>query len=294
MRKSKYDLDVNHAGPLNAPCAILHAAKRGQSTAVLALMKSSSWGFRLGYHPISRRATDDPEKRTALHYLAMTGTPSAFCAVLLGARGKSSPTKVTTMKDKFGKTPLSYIIEHNRMDILKAILESTKGKKRGYVFSSDCYFDDIFGWQENDLAGYPDLELAKRMNPEMYDFICENLSADKRKAANIVNHVETKITSQLKRENEQTLSQAEEIAKFELSLLGESIYDDWTLMPEESSLNGKKLPLAQRESERREKRPQHFAIKHGTEPKKVKTLETQPQAEHKKAKVSESSKKTHL
>lgn len=272
LRKSKYDMDINHGGPLDEPCALLHAAKYGQSDAVSALMKSASWGFRLGYHPVSRRAVDDPEKRTALHYLAILGTPSAFCDVLFGARGKSSPTKVTTIKDKMGKTPLFYLIEHNRIDILKQILESAKGKNRGYIFSADYYFADIFGWQENDLSGYPELELAKRLNPEIYNFLCDNLSADKKKSANIISHVEMNVASQIKNENKQYLDQAEEIAKFELSLMGETIYDDWVLEPKE---NVKRLARAQKEPQSWQKKPGYFSKNRNKEAKQIIEIDTE-------------------
>lgn len=247
LRKSKYDIDVNRSGPIDAPCAILQAAKAGESEAVIALMESVAWGFRLGYHPISRRVPDDPDKKTALHYLALTGSPEAFCSVLFGARGRSSPTKIASIKDRFGNTPLHYIIEHNRMDILQAVIKNAKGKNRGLILSGDYYFADIFGWKINDPAGYPDLELAKRINPDMYHFICDNLSSDKNLAAQIIQRVEAKVAEDIEKEKQQSMRQAEEIAKFELSLFGESpyddiIFDDWTLISDKAG--SKKLSLA--------------------------------------------------
>lgn len=265
LRKSKFDCDINDAGPVEAPCALMAAARNGHGDTVSALIKSIPWGLRLGYNSVSRRKPDYHYKRTPLHYLAMYGTPEAFCDVLYGGGMRSSPTKVALMKDSYGKTPFEYLVENNRMDILKAILEKGKGKYRGYIFNSDYRFAKIFGWHFDSKEGYSELEFAKRVNPEMYDYICKNLSFNKAKTHHIVEKVEHDLAHKVDAERVKSMSTSEEAANMELSTLGMDAYDDWVMVENES--HGKRVSVQEISQKFEEPRVRERNVKFSVETK---------------------------
>ncbi len=236
LRKPKYDSKINGSGPINEPCALLIAAKYGHFEVVSALMKSIPYGLRIGYHSVSRRQQENQEQLTPLHYLAKFGTPEAFCDVLYGGGMRSLPSKVAMMKDSFGKTPITYLIEYNRMDILEEIIKRGKGARKGYVYNGDYHFATLFGWRA-DNAEYDDLELALRINPNMYQYLCDNLSGRKSKKDKILSKVEHHAKEYTEKLNSKMMLLSEEMTKRELSKIGQSEYDDWVIIDKENVEN---------------------------------------------------------
>ncbi|MBS0287309.1 MAG: patatin-like phospholipase family protein [Proteobacteria bacterium] len=239
LRLPKFDADINNAGPINEPCALLVAAKNGHNDVVSALMASIPYGLRIGYHSVSRRRPDYQEKRTALHYLGMYGTPKAFCDLLYGGGMRSEPSKVAMMKDVHAKTPLSYIIEYNRMDILEEILKRGKGARKGFFINSDYHFARVFGLQVDNKDSLEVLVRAKMINPHMYAYLCKHLSANKVKAANIIQQVEKQVAEIEERNRNTMLLSTQEAAKFEIAKIDTQEYDDWVLIePEQKQVQG--------------------------------------------------------
>ncbi|MGD9592600.1 MAG: ankyrin repeat domain-containing protein, partial [Candidatus Berkiella sp.] len=238
LRQSKHDAKINQSGPINEHCALLAAAKLGHFDTVSALMKSIPYGLRIGYHSVSRRQQDYPDQKTPLHYMAMYGTPQAFCDVLYGGGMRSTPSKVAMMKDIYGKSPITYLIEFNRLDILQEIIERGKGARKGYIYNSDYHFATLFGWRSDDEA-FDDLELAKRINPQIYKFLCDHLSGRKTKKEKILSKVETEARQMSKSLATRSLQLTQDMAKRELSKLGVNEYDDWVIVEKENLENRK-------------------------------------------------------
>lgn len=236
LREPKYDSKINSSGPINEPCALLIAAKYGHFEVVSALMKSIPYGLRIGYHSVSRRQQENQEQQTPLHYLAKFGTPEAFCDVLYGGGMRSLPSKVAMMKDIYGKTPITYLIEYNRMDILEEIIKRGKGARKGYIYNSDYHFATLFGWRV-DSGEFDDLELALRINPNIYQYLCDNLSGRQSKKENILSKVEHHAKENAQKLSNQLILLSEDMTKRELSKIGDSEFDDWVMIDKDNIEN---------------------------------------------------------
>ncbi len=226
LRLPKYDIDINRAGPIDTPCALLAAAKEGHSEVVSALVSSIPYGLRIGYHSVSRRKQDPHDLKTPLHHLAMYGTPKAFCDLLYGGGMRSSPTKVAMMKDRYGKTPISYLIEFDRIDILEEIINRGKKARKGFFYNSDYHFATLFGWNANNEESIADLELARRINPKIFTYLCLNLTGVEVKKQKIMNCVAKHAAQENERKSARTMSLTTEMKNRELAVIGESEYDD--------------------------------------------------------------------
>ncbi len=135
--QENFQVDINNSGNLKRPCALTAAAKAGHSDVVEVMMSASDLAPR-----ITRRQTDHYGK-TALHYLAETGTAKAFCDVLFRGGGESKPENVLQQLDEDGRSPLSYLIEGNRTEVIQRISQEIKDKKLNFSF------EDIFGWKSD-------------------------------------------------------------------------------------------------------------------------------------------------
>ncbi|MBS0289508.1 MAG: ankyrin repeat domain-containing protein [Proteobacteria bacterium] len=124
-----YDADVNQAGPQDCQSALTLAAKLGNVAIVNDLIESKPFWFDRFSKKISRRIRDS-EGREPLHYLAMCpNSKEVFYKVAKEFQlvGKNLSMAygfrdVTMVYDEFGKTPLHYIIENDRIDILKYLV----------------------------------------------------------------------------------------------------------------------------------------------------------------------------
>ncbi len=226
-----YDCDVNNAGPIDEPCALNIAAKNGHNETVSALMKSITYGLRIGYCALSRRSQEYHSQKTPLHHLAINGSPQAFCDVLFGGGLRSKPEEVALMKDKDGKTPFSYLIEFDRLDILEEIWKRGKGARKGFIWNDDYLFAAIFGWHSKDKH-YEELVKAKLINPKAYDFICQHLTSSQAKATHIKRQVDRGVEKSLENRRSRIMDSAKEMTDMEMSIMGDSLggetlYDDW-------------------------------------------------------------------
>lgn len=132
--------------------------------------------------------TDD-NGMNIFHHLAVKGTAKAFSTAayeVLPAGGYSK--SLLTNKDFTGNSPLSYILQNNRIDILKSLIKAGVGKLCGYFTNGNYYFDQIFNIKDPSAANrsdYDELEKAYLNSPKLYNFMLKNFSSDNK--ANAVN-----------------------------------------------------------------------------------------------------------
>ncbi|MCS5711524.1 patatin-like phospholipase family protein [Candidatus Berkiella aquae] len=135
---------------------------------------------------------NDSSGKNVLHYLAQRGNATGFCAVAYEIlTSPELPKGLLTALDVRGNSPLSYIIKHNRGDILHALINQGKGKKRGIFKNGDYSFDQIFDWKDPTMANnadYRDLIQAFSKTPKLYRYIMDHFS-NKDKALAINNRV---------------------------------------------------------------------------------------------------------
>ncbi len=163
---------IHQAGSSADPCAITFCAKLGHHAAVETL-----------FGKIVTRRTQDGDGRTLLHYLAMNPntTPELFHKVMVG-----SPANWVYrfhelgLVDQYGKTPLHYLIDNNRQDILEYILTANI-QRRGYSgisYEEAMTLDEAFDFStQKDSKAKPFahhlklLEYAAVVNPDLAKFI---------------------------------------------------------------------------------------------------------------------------
>lgn len=181
--RTTFDAQVDSSGPIEVPSALLVAAKNGHTDTVLAFLETRRGTHYLasvrGFIAYNYQITDILHKN-ALHYLAQSGTPQAFCEFLY-----RNPYALGTAVDAYGKTPLFYLIENNRMDILKEIISQGKGKLSGKLHYYDYKFADIFLSGDKDNLNLSDLMYAKATNPEIYLFLVAHLTDHNRHAKHL-------------------------------------------------------------------------------------------------------------
>lgn len=146
--RNVYDAEVNNSGPNKRSCAITQAANKGHLGVLQAIVETyrGSWGRAT---QIDRHKADH-KGQTALHYLAQNpaSTPEAFITLVFGTvEAPRNPEKVMQAKDSQNRTALSYLIEHDRGDIVKVIINTMQEK--GYAL------DDVMGWR---LTGKLDVD----------------------------------------------------------------------------------------------------------------------------------------
>ncbi len=123
----------------------------------------------------------DKNGMNILHHLACQGTSPAFSAVAYQLLAGSTKSKsLLTNMDQLGHSPLAYILQYNRSDILKQLILSGIGKLCGYFTNSNYHFDQIFNIKDPSIANrsdYKDLEQACAHNPKLYQYILNNFSS---------------------------------------------------------------------------------------------------------------------
>lgn len=218
--RKRFDMEVDNTGPLQSPSALLAAAKKGQSDTVLTILSSTPTQYyfasRRGYNPITLDVTDIKGKN-GLHYLAEFGSPEAFCALLFS---ETVPHPMANTLDLDGKSPLFYLIEHNRMDILKMIIQEGKHRLGTTIYSYDYRFSDIFLPPSNE-PNLSDFSHAKRTNPEIYDYLSAHLSLDAKKTLEWLAIIENEAAEEEAKQAEMAVSRSTnlvEIAKAHGSL----------------------------------------------------------------------------
>ncbi|MBN9287970.1 MAG: hypothetical protein BGO43_00490 [Gammaproteobacteria bacterium 39-13] len=154
--------------------ALLYILKTAPSTFLSQLYEDKKFFIAMMNDQI------DEKGRNVLHYLAEKGTASAFCDVTYAALASTSFAKsFLTNKDFNDKSPLACLLEHQRLDILKAMIYQGKGKNSGFFLKGDYHFDQIFNWKQPhhaQISDYQDLVQAYIHHPNAYRFIMDNLS----------------------------------------------------------------------------------------------------------------------
>lgn len=194
LRGPKVDTAIDNAGPSECPSALCAAAREGNSDAVIALMETySGTGMGLlGYNNMSRVAQDS-EGKTALHHLAEKGSVDAFLSVMYGGGISSTPKKVLVQEDSKGYIPFDYLVDHNRVDIIDAIItkenqDKTVGariKEKGYIRHS--YFPrslaDLHSLADKSSEEKPSNQFCHTLarlsfiNPDLYEKVYDHLTS---------------------------------------------------------------------------------------------------------------------
>jgi predicted acylesterase/phospholipase RssA len=141
----------------------------------------------LGFLRAIMNQETDEKGMNIMHHLASKGTPSAFSTIAyhLLAGGTQSKSLLTNT-DQMGNSPLAYILQYNRCDILKQLLIVGIGKLCGYFTNGNYHFDQIFNIKDPSVANrrdYKDLEQACVNHPKLYQFILKNFSSVTKAAA---------------------------------------------------------------------------------------------------------------
>lgn len=125
-------------------------------------------------------ASTDSAGKNIFHFLAEKGTSNGFSTAAYCVLGASSLSNaLITAKDVHGNSPLAYLLKHNRSDILHRLIAKGKGQYRGFIYTTDYHFDEIFNWKNPGIAhtdDYKDLLIALEQHPKLYELLMNNFS----------------------------------------------------------------------------------------------------------------------
>lgn len=119
----------------------------------------------------------DYNGKNIFHHLASKGTATLFASCAYEAI-EAGNLSLLGAKDGSGKTPLSYLIAQNRMDVISELILQGKGRNKGYIYNADYHLDDVFTFdisKENRQA----LILHDHINPTLVSYILNNLNNKK-------------------------------------------------------------------------------------------------------------------
>lgn len=125
-------------------------------------------------------ANVDASGKSILHYLAEKGTPNGFASTVYHILASSSlPNALITAKDANGNSPLTYLINNERSDVLHRLIEKGKGQYCGLIYTTDYHFDEIFNWKNPGMAhtdDYQDLFTAFHHHTKIFELLMNHFS----------------------------------------------------------------------------------------------------------------------
>ncbi|MBS0288271.1 MAG: patatin-like phospholipase family protein [Proteobacteria bacterium] len=162
-----YDVPVSEAGPVESPNALTAAGQAYACEAVIALMQSKPY---ISSVKVERRVPDEDGKMV-MHYLASAQDAKAKEAIFaVLSSGAGYLHNLSSTSDKRGNTPFYYLVQNPKAkEILEYLILQGKGKTYNW------YLDTYFDLKTQRKNGYTDLEWAYKTNPELAEFIAENL-----------------------------------------------------------------------------------------------------------------------